>query len=160
MTTEGVSALYASSTKNKLNTTSSTETEFVSVGEKLPKHLWYRNFRIEQGGNSQEDILYQDNQSAMLLQNNGRFSAKKGTRHVAIRYFFISDRIEKKDIWVVYCPTEEMIADYFTKLLQGALFRKFRDLVLGIKEEDFHEYKRVYQETLTKYGLTDQMKPD
>ena len=77
------------------------------------------------------------------------------------RNFFITDRIEKKDIRVVYCPTEEiMIANYFTKPLQGALFRKFRDLVLGIKEEDFHEYKRVYQETLTKYGLTDQMKPD
>ena len=62
----------------------------------------------------------------MLLQNNGRFSCGKGTRHVAIRYFFISDRIEMKDIRVVYYPTEEMIADYFTKPLQGALFRKFQ----------------------------------
>jgi len=58
MATDGVGALYASSTKNKLDTTSSTETEFVSVGEKLPKHLQYRNFRIEQGGNSREDIIY------------------------------------------------------------------------------------------------------
>ena len=52
-----------------------------------------------------------------------------------------------------------MIADYFTKPLQGALFRKFRDLVHGIKEEDFDEYKRMYQETLTKYGLIDQISP-
>ena len=96
----------------------------------------------------------------MLLQNNGRFSAKKGTRHVAIRYFFISNRIEKKDICVVYCPTEEMIADYFTKPLQGALFRKFRNLVLGIREEDYDQYKQMYQETLIEYVLIDQMKPD
>ena len=34
---------------------------------------------------------------------------------------------------VVYCPTEEMLADFFTKPLQGALFRKFRDVVMGMK---------------------------
>jgi len=31
----------------------------------------------------------------------------------------------------VYCPTEEMLANFFTKPLQGSLFRKFRDVLLG-----------------------------
>ena len=35
----GTGAVYASSTKSKINTVSSTETEVISVGEKLPKNL-------------------------------------------------------------------------------------------------------------------------
>jgi hypothetical protein len=39
-----------------------------------------------------------------------------------------------------------MIADYFTKPLQGSLFRKLRDLVLGIIPADFEKYKRRYEQ--------------
>jgi hypothetical protein len=151
--TEGKGAMYSSSNKLKLNTLSSTETEFVTVGEKLPKSMWFRLFRIAQGGYAGEDVLMQDNQSAILLANNGRYSAKKGSKHVEIRYFFITDRIQKKHIKVQFCPTEEMIADFFTKPLQGALFYKFRDAVLGIQAEDFEDYKKNYYEILHKYQL-------
>jgi hypothetical protein len=44
----------------------------------------------------------------------------KGTRHINIRYFFITDRIARKEIAIQYCPTKEMVPDYFTKPLQGA----------------------------------------
>ena len=151
--TEGSGAMYSASTKLKLNTISSTETELVSVGEKLPKSLWFRLFRIAQGRNDDEDILMQDNQSCMLLENNGRYSAGKGSKHIDIRYFFVTDRIEKKHIKVKYCPTEEMIADFFTKPLQGALFYKFRDAVLGINANDFEGYKEKYYQALEKYRL-------
>lgn len=135
----------------KLNTISSTESEFVGVGERLPKHLWFRGFRIEQGGYSGEDVLYQDNEAAILLENNGRYSCKKGTRHINIRYFFITDRIKNKEIKVMYCPTEEMIADFFTKPVQGKLFIKFRNAILGIDEADYEIYQRNFDEVLKKY---------
>ena len=61
MVTGGRGTIYASSTKTKLNTTSSTETEVVSVGEKLPNHsIWFRYFRLAQGGGDSkedEDVL-------------------------------------------------------------------------------------------------------
>ena len=69
--TEGKGAMLSLSNKLKLNTTSSTESEIVAVGEKLPKALWYRLFRIARGGCAKEDVLMQDNQSAMLRKNNG-----------------------------------------------------------------------------------------
>jgi hypothetical protein len=153
MVTGGSGTLYASSTKTKLNTTSSTETEIVSVGEKLPKHLWFRYFRVAQGGDSKEDVLYQDNEASILLENNGRMSCGKGSKHIHIRYFFVTDRINKREIRVEHCPTKEMIADYYTKPLQGSLFQKFRDLVLGIKLEDVNEYKESYKATLKDFGL-------
>ena len=52
-----------------------------------------------------------------------------------------------------YCPTEEMIADFFTKPLQGALFYKFRDAILGINASDFDKYKEQYYQALEKYRL-------
>ena len=50
----------------------------------------------------------------------------------------------KKEINIEYCPTEEMIADYFTKPLQGALFRRFRNAVLGMSDSEFLQYKDEY----------------
>ena len=152
--TGGGGTIYGSSSKAKLNTTSSTETEVISVGERLPKHIWFRYFRLAQGGDSGEDVLYQDNEAAMLLQKNGRMSCGKGSKHIHIRYFFITDKIKQKELKVLHCPTEEMIADYYTKPLQGGQFYKFRDLILGINVKNMDKYKEEYREAITSYGLT------
>ena len=50
-----------------------------------------------------------------------------------IRYFWIKNRLQKHDIKVEYCATEAMLADFFSKPLQGALFNKLRDVVMGYK---------------------------
>ena len=121
------------------------------MGERLPKHLWFRGFRIEQGGYSDEDILYQDNEAAILVENNGRYSCKKGMRHIHIRYFFVTDRIKNKEIKVMCCPTEEMVADFFTKPPQGKLFFKFRNIVLGIDPEDHDACQRNFDEVIKKH---------
>ena len=70
-------------------------------------------------------IIYEDNMSIIELVKNGKSNSDK-TRHIAIRYFFISDRIMNKEISVNYMPTatEDMIADILTKLLQGTLFKR------------------------------------
>ena len=68
----------------------------------------------------------------MRIENNGRGSSGKRTRHIAIRYFFIADRVANKELRVEYCPTGDMVADFFTKLLQGSLFRRLRDIILNI----------------------------
>lgn len=43
----------------------------------------------------------------------------------------MKDRIEKGEVEIQYCPTLEMWADYFPKPLQGALFHKFWDVIMG-----------------------------
>ena len=59
----------------------------------------------------------QDNKSAILLQKNGPFLTGKGSKHVDGRYFFVVDKIKNKEVSEVYCPPEEMIANYNTKPL-------------------------------------------
>jgi hypothetical protein len=121
-----------SSTKQKLNTRSSTETEVVGADDFMPMICWTRQFMEAQGYQVNNNILLQDNKSAILLESNGKASSSKRTKHIKIRYFFITDRVSKGDLSIEWCPTDEMIGDFMTKPLQGAKFRKFRDLIMGV----------------------------
>jgi hypothetical protein len=132
----GKGSVCASSIRQKLNTRSSTEAELVGVDDAMGMILWTRLFLEQQGYEVRDTKIYQDNQSAMLLERNGKRSSTKRTRHINIRYFFITDCLKDKKLHVEYCPTEEMLADLFTKPLQGAAFRKFRDAVLNIDSLD------------------------
>ena len=52
-------------------------------------------------------------------------------KHVAIKHFWSTDRIKNGNIEVVYCPTDEMLADYNSKPLQGKAFTTFRRIIMG-----------------------------
>ena len=84
-----------------------------------------------QGYCIKNNVLYQDNQSAIRMKENGRNSCTGNSRHIDIRYFFSKDRVDKKEISIKCCPTTKMLADFFTKALQGNLFRFFRDILMG-----------------------------
>ncbi len=84
-----------------------------------------------QGYDIDKNILFQDNKSTILLEENGKKSSSKRTRALNIRYFFLTDQIAKGNLIVEYCPTMEMIADYFSKPLQGKLFQKFWRSIMG-----------------------------
>ena len=129
--TLGTGALMCKSTKQKLNTKSSTEAEVVGASDFLPSAIWTRMFLQAQGFVLTENFFLQDNKSAILLELNGRGSSGQKTRHIDIRYFFMQDRFTSEGMTVVYCPTEMMLADFFTKPLQGNLFRSLRDVILG-----------------------------
>lgn len=87
-----------------------------------------------QGYHSTNAIVYQDNKSTILLANNGPSSSSRRTRHVNIRYFFVTDCIQNGELRTKYCPTKDMIGDFFTKPLQGYLFYKLRALVMNMDE--------------------------
>ena len=127
----GRGSLMTKSTKQKINTKSACEAELIGSSDMIPQLIWTKNFLQEQGYEIQDAILYQDNQSAILLQKNGRASSSKRTKHINIRYFFMVDRVKNKDFKIEYCPTNDMLADFFTKPLQGSKFIDFRDLILG-----------------------------
>ena len=100
--------------------------------------------RLAQGEEMSQDVLMQDNKSRILLQKNYPFSVWKGSKHIHVRFYFAKDNIDKKELKIVYCPTDKMTADFDTKPLQGSKFVEFRDKLLGISAEDFYEYKSQY----------------
>ena len=127
----GWGSIHAKSNKQKLNTKSSTESELVGLSDYLPYNIWWINFLDKQGFKVVNNTLYQDNQSTIRMAKNGRNSCTGNLRHIDIRYFFVKDRVDKGEVKIEYCNTEVMLGDYFTKPLQGSLFHKFRDVIMG-----------------------------
>lgn len=134
MLTMGEGAAVATSLKQKINTKSSTEAELVAVDDLMGSVLWTNYFLDEQGYKTKDTIIYQDNMSAILLEKNGKHSSGKRTKHINVRYFFITDRVNNNEISIKYRPTDEMVADFFTKPLQGQKFIKFRNQILNLKD--------------------------
>ena len=128
----GKGSVYSTSTKQKLVARSSTESKVIGVHDVLPQTIWTMNFLKGQGVQVNESVLFQDNMSSILLEKNGRGSSSKSTRHMNIRFFFIKDRVDSKEIRIEYCPTGKMIADYFTKPLQGKQFYKLWDQIMNL----------------------------
>ena len=128
----GLGIIQGKATKQKLNAKSSTEAELIGASDYVPWTVWVKWFLKDQGYALKRSIFYQDNQSAMKMESNGMKSAGNKSRHISIRYFFIKDILKREGIELLHCPTERMIADFYTKPLQGSLFKKMRDIVMGL----------------------------
>jgi hypothetical protein len=117
--------------KQKLNTKSSTESKLVGINDMMPIMLWTCYFLLSQGYGIVENLLLQDNKSSILIEQNGKALSGKCTRHINIRYFFITDRVNMKEISIGWCSTKKMVADFMMKPLQGSHFRTLRDYIMG-----------------------------
>ena len=83
---DGHGSIISIPKKQKLNTKSSTEAELIGADNAMPQMLWTRYFLEAQGYGINENILYQDNMSAMLLEKNGEKSSNKNTKHINVHY--------------------------------------------------------------------------
>ena len=117
----------------RLNMHSSTESDLVGVDDVMPQTTWTRNFLLSQGYGIKDNIVYQDNKSAILLEKNGINSSSKRTRHVNCRFYFVADRIKKGELRVTYRPTDRMHGDFHTKPLQGRKFIEMRRIIMNEK---------------------------
>ena len=118
----GIGVIHGKASKQKMNTKSTTESEIVGVSEYILYKIHMLNILAGQGYDLRKKVLYQDNESAIHLIKNGRNSCTGNSQLISIRYFFVKDRINKGEFTVEYCNTLAMLADYFTKPLQGELF--------------------------------------
>ena len=131
---------YSKSSKQKLNRKISTEDEIVGLDYINPKILWTRYFMEAQGYHKMDNIVNQDNQTTRLLSRNGKDSSYKRNKYINIRYLFVTYRIANKEMSVEYCPTYEMLGDFFTKTNQGSLFRKLHKLIINLRTDDLYIY--------------------
>lgn len=130
--TLGKGAIGTYSRKQNMNTRSSTEAELVAADDAIGPMIWAKNFLEKQGYPLKENILYQDNKSALLLESNGRASCGKRSRHLNIRLFFVTDQKAKGNVDIQYCPTDQMSGDYMTKPLLGHKFVRFRQEIMNL----------------------------
>jgi hypothetical protein len=124
-------AMQSIARKHKMNVRSSTEGKLVAAGNAATMILWTKLFLEAQGYNVEKTIVYQDNKSAILLETNGKKSSRKQNRALNIRYFFITDQVEKGSTQIERCGTNDMVGDFFKKPLQGEKFQRFWNDILG-----------------------------
>ena len=69
-------------------------------------------------------VVYQDNTSGVKIINKGHGDFKR-TKHFMNKFYWIKQYVDDQTIEFVYLPTEEMVADIFTKAIVGHLFYVF-----------------------------------
>ena len=118
--------MYAKSGGQNIVTKSSTEAELVAVTDSAAQAIYMRNFVMAQGYEVGPCVIYQDNMSCMALIKRGRPGSER-SRHINIRHFWVTDRVEDKEIVVRHLSTKKMFANVLTKPLQGSQFRSERN---------------------------------
>ena len=69
-------------------------------------------------------ILYCDNTSAINISKNPLMHAK--TKHITIKYHYVRELVEDKEVKMEYVKTKEQIVDIFTKPLPKDAFDHLR----------------------------------
>ena len=72
----------------------------VGVYDIMPQIVWVRYFLEAQLIKVYDNVVFQDKQSTMKLEENGRASIGKQTRLINIRYYFVTDRIQSNEMKV------------------------------------------------------------
>ena len=118
--------VHVSSKRQTIVTKSSTEAELVCASDSGNQVLHLRQFLINQGYPSTPAIMYQDNMSTIALIEKG-MSTSVRSRHINVRYFWLRERMDDKEISITHLGTELMgPANILTKAVQGAQFEKER----------------------------------
>ncbi|CAI7907423.1 unnamed protein product, partial [Closterium sp. NIES-53] len=118
---EPIGPISWQSSKQELIALSSAEAEYIALCSATKEGLYLRKL-LEEVKLAQlpSFSLFCDNQSAIRIANKNGFANRM--KHIALRYFFVKDEIEKGRLELFYCPTSEMAADYLTKKLGKAKF--------------------------------------
>jgi hypothetical protein len=66
--------------------------------------------------------LYTDSQASQSIASNAERMGK--IRHIAIRYHLVRCMALQGDVILLFCVTEDMVADLLTKIMSGASFER------------------------------------
>ena len=104
---------------------STTEAEYIAATEACKEVLWMKKFLHELGQKQEKFTLFCDSQSAIHLSKNSAFHSR--SKHIDVRYHWIRDVLEAKELNLEKIHTSENGADMFTKSLPKDKFEDCRE---------------------------------
>ena len=104
--------------------------------KRVPTIQWIWIFMEAQVYIIKQNILFQNNQSAVKMENNEKTFCTSNSRHINIWYFLVKEWIDKSNMPIAYCSTDHMLAGFYTKALQGYLSVRFHKVIMGWKHID------------------------
>lgn len=78
----------------------------------------------------EKTVVYEDNQGTIALVRNP--VCRQRFKHVDIKYHFIRSTIREDKMSLVYCPTDNMVADVMTKPASKLKLKKFGEIMFGV----------------------------
>jgi len=118
------------SKKQPIISLSSMEAEYIALTSASKEGLWLSKLSNDLGNKGKNNvIIYEDNQSTIKTANN--IINNERSKHIDVRYHFIREKIENKDITLEYCPTNNMTADILTKPL-GKILNTRHSIGMGL----------------------------
>nr|GEZ93597.1 copia protein [Tanacetum cinerariifolium] len=129
-----------SSNKQDCTAMSTTEAEYVSLSSCCAQVLWVRTQSTDYGFHFNKILIYCDLKSAIAISCNPVQHSR--TKHIAVRYHFIKEHVEKGTIELYFVKTDYQLADLFTKALP---VYRFNYLVrrLGMRSLSHQELDRL-----------------
>ena len=126
------STLYCRSTLQRSVATSTTEAEYMSICDLAKELKWLMNMLTDMGvtwrAQPRPVPVYEDNQSCIALLKNPGVNHSR-SKHVDVKYHFTREQMVNNSLDVIYCPTEDMVADICTKPLPPAKHQKLSALI-------------------------------
>ncbi|MCO5564867.1 hypothetical protein L7F22_018535 [Adiantum nelumboides] len=121
----GSSCILWLSKKQPTVATSSCEAEYRAVFTATVECVWLRLLMADLGvGQDIANTIYTDSQSALVVARNLVFHAR--TKHMEVYYHYVRERLSAGDISLAYVPTQDNLADLFTKALSREKLEAFR----------------------------------
>lgn len=131
MFTIGSAVFFSSSKKQPVVALSSCEAEYIAAASCACHAIWLRNLLRETNHPQHEPTqIYINNMSAIALAKNPVTHGR--SKHIDRKYHFIRQHVKENNIQLVFCRTEDQIADIFTKPLKVETFEYFR-IRLGLR---------------------------
>ena len=107
--------------KNSTPAQSAAEAEYYAAVSAANEAMCIREVLNELGFSQGTIKIYEDNQACIALTKDPQ--DHKRTKHIQVRYHVVRDYVNQKLIEFVYCPTENQLADMFTKGVSGVQLR-------------------------------------
>lgn len=122
-------AISWASKKQRTVALSTCEAELYAEAAAIQEVLWLRGLLKELGmGTRVGSTVYGDNQSAIAVTKNGIKGER--TKHIDIKYHFVTETVERGDVTLKWVPTTEQHADIFTKALAAPAFEHLRQQLM------------------------------
>jgi hypothetical protein len=123
-------SFYAKSAKMKVQTLSSTESEYVALCEAVKEVVYLRRILEFMGFKQQgPTTVFEDNKSCIdMVKGNINHKVNK---HINPRFHYTREQQNNGLVQIEFLPTQEMIADLLTKGLGGEKTQYFTRLMLN-----------------------------
>lgn len=109
---------------------SSCEAEYIALDAAASEAVWLRLLLKELGYPQGPTMIYEDNTSCIDLAHNPENHNR--TKHIDVKFHYIRQLIENKEIELSWLETSKMVADTMTKPLGPSKFDDFK-AQMGVK---------------------------